>query len=195
MLRYDEPALAAELDQLSPAARTAFAAACAERLLPAYRQYLEGGGSGDVGTVEGAIRTAWEAVSGPIGNVIEHEEAVDALQPDDDDPLEAGLAENALAAVVYALRVARSGTAQDAAWAARQVYEALDLWISTRDDVDFNVAGAEERVLGDPLIQEELARQRRLVDQLRMMSAEQLSADAASLRAAARSSSWPPAPD
>lgn len=42
--------------------------------------------------------------------------------------------------------------------AARQVYEALDLWVTNRDNVDLNADGAEERIVADPLMQVELGR-------------------------------------
>jgi hypothetical protein len=41
MLHYDEPALVRDLARMDCASRVAFAAACAERLFPAYVEFCE----------------------------------------------------------------------------------------------------------------------------------------------------------
>ncbi len=56
--------------------------------------------------------------------------------------------------------------AQEAGWAARQVYEALDLWVTTRDNIDVDAVGADDRIVAHPLIQAELSRQRREIEEL-----------------------------
>jgi len=77
---------------------------------------------------------------------------------------EQAAAEDAGAALAYALRCRQSGRGQEAAWAARRAYEALDHHVINRDDVDMNVPGAEARVLADPLVQVEFRRQRQDLD-------------------------------
>ena len=91
-----------------------------------------------------------------------------ALIPREDDGpwfTEQASAEDAGASVGYALRCRQSGQAQEAAWAARRAYEALDHYVINRGDIDTNKPGAEERVLGHPAVQGELARQRRDLDE------------------------------
>jgi hypothetical protein len=75
-------------------------------------------------------------------------------------------ADSAAAALAYAITCRQGGGAQDAARAGGRTYEALDNWVINRDDIDPNKPGAEERVLSDPLIQAEFARQRRDLDEL-----------------------------
>jgi hypothetical protein len=53
------------------------------------------------------------------------------------------------------------------------VYEALDYFVIERDDIDTNLPGAEDRVLEDPLIQKELDRQQRDIDELLLAGSDQ----------------------
>ncbi|GAC1477129.1 MAG: hypothetical protein NVS1B16_08040 [Pseudarthrobacter sp.] len=97
-------------------------------------------------------------------------EAAEALVPLEDDSWmdESALAEHAAGAVAYAIRSWLTGDAQEACWAARQIYEALDFWVTTRDNLDLNAKGAEAWIMTHPLIQEELARQCQDLEELRM---------------------------
>ena len=74
--------------------------------------------------------------------------------------------ENALAALCYALRVSVTGNPQDAGFAARQVYEALDYFVHNRENIDFNQPGAESRILRDPEVQAQLRRLISILDEL-----------------------------
>ncbi len=51
-------------------------------------------------------------------------------------------------------------------YSAEQAYEALDHFVINRDNVNLNALGAERRIVADPLIQAELARQIRDIDEL-----------------------------
>src|SRR5262249_15111322 len=95
-------------------------------------------------------------------------------------------ANDAASAVVYALRCWKTGSAQDAAWAARRAYEALDTAVIERSGADMNAPGAEASVLSDPLIQAELARQMRDVEELRVAQQREFSSIVRSMRARAR---------
>ena len=81
-------------------------------------------------------------------------------------------AEDAGAAIVYALRCLLTGQSQEGAWAARSAYTALDHFVRSQQDKNASQAGAEEQVLSHPLIQAELLRQRRDLDQLASMEFE-----------------------
>lgn len=184
-LIYDEPALISKLSRLDPKQRAAFAAAAAERLVPAYEAFHDKTGGGDPRTLRAWLDAVW-------GHLIEREElviadhldVVDSLTPSESEEwsVVTGLAENAAVAVSYAIDAALGCSAQDAAWAARQLYEAADLWVRTRDDVDFNVSGAEATVLADPIVQSELRRQARDLDQLERSETDLLPRVAADLR-------------
>ena len=113
---------------------------------------------------------------GNIGNnqltnseINENLDACMALIPlEDEGPWvsEQAAAEDAGAAVAYALRCLRSGESQAAAWAARCLYESLDHYVINRENIDVNRAGAEARVIEHPLVQAELARQCRDLEEL-----------------------------
>ena len=72
---------------------------------------------------------------------------------------ETALAENASAALAYALATAATGDSQTAVWCARQALEALDLYASERLEVRSYDAPTERAIAGYPLIQAELRRQ------------------------------------
>ncbi len=164
MLKYQEPDLVAALERLPPQSRVAFAASCAQRLLQAYRQYCVAQGQPDTAALDNAMEYIW-------GNILGHprrettEELLDdvlTLLPDDRAlavyPLSA-YAEDAISAVAYSLRCMLSFQAQEAAWAARHVYEAVDQFVINRDDISPVKPETELRILNDDLVQAELRRQ------------------------------------
>jgi hypothetical protein len=79
-----------------------------------------------------------------------------ALLPPDDgaDPL----ADDAAAALTYALRAVASGDPNDAVWTAECVYNALDAFLHDQG-FDPTAPGGEEALLSHPLVQAELHRQ------------------------------------
>jgi len=83
-------------------------------------------------------------------------------------------AEDAAAAVAYALRCRQNGQAQEAAWAARRAYEALDHFVIAKEGIDTNKAGAAQLVLAHPLVQAELLRQQRDLRELLAENQEDL---------------------
>jgi hypothetical protein len=116
---------------------------------------------------------------------LEAKEAIaEALVPYEDDSWvqELAYAQNAGAAVVYAIRCHRTADPQEAAWAARQVNEALFYWVNAHNDFDWNSPNLVELITADPLVQAELRRQRRDLEQLRATPIDQLSALARSMR-------------
>jgi hypothetical protein len=138
MLRYDESNLIARLEALSPRARVAFAAACAERLR-AYFGYPNSPPTPRV--LEGALEALQRAI---------HKELPDATLQAAVVACEASLDidDDAVAAVLYACGAQGSESAQAAAWAARRGYEARDRLVSEALDVDFNLERAEQRAWG-----------------------------------------------
>jgi hypothetical protein len=124
-----------------------------------------------------------------LKNLETEQKTAEGLVPEEDDSWvdECAFAQHAAAAVAYALRCRLSEGAQDAGWAARQVYEALDLWVTTRDNVDLNAPGAEEKVLADPLIQAELRRQARDLQELGTIDEDGVRAGAPRIRQRAES--------
>jgi hypothetical protein len=166
-LSFDEAALAAALAAFDTRHRAAFAAACAERLLPAYRKLKAVRQHLDPAALEQALARLWDDLVGTIpvraeelDQLIHHSEF---LVPNPEPwTRQLPYAENAAAAVYYALRCRRSGDPHEAVRTARQAYEALDTYVTDELDpsLDLNAPDGEERVIRHPLLQAELTRQR-----------------------------------
>lgn len=177
--RFDEQQLRARLTALPSKLRVVFAAACAQRLLPAYERYSGRRHSTEANEVAAMLERIWRDLGGdPVGaeelqRLVDHAMAIIPREDTNEWVPEQAAAEDAAAALAYALRCRQNGEAQEAAWAARRVYEALDHFVIERDDVDTNVPGAEDRVLSDPLIQAELERQHRDIDELLLAVADE----------------------
>ena len=162
MRRYDEAALVARLAAASPRARALFAALIAERLFPLYEHFAATADDGDPARLREALDTAWAALDGDVPAAeLEREQAVaEALVPAEDDGWHTTSAygQNAAAAVAYALRTRLTDDAQEAAWAARQAYDAADYAAQQQlEDLAFSDPGAEDALAGRPVVQEALA--------------------------------------
>ena len=98
-------------------------------------------------------------------------------EPSDEQPY----AEDAVVALVYALEARVTQGSQEAAWSARRAYEALDRFVMY-DDSGVIVMANEQRLLEHPLVQAELARQKRDLDELRAVGDQDARDVAARLR-------------
>jgi thioesterase domain-containing protein len=193
-LDFDEARLIEQLERLPSRLRVTFAAACAERLLPAYARFSERTGRGDYQEPASMLERLWQDLEGDpmsaeevqqyiadcatlIQTTAEEEGAW--LQETIDDTLSAARAraeevvtamvaqaEDAATALSYAFECRQDGASQKAGWAAQCAYSALDDFVINRDHIDMNARGARERVLLHPLIQAELSRQRRDLEEL-----------------------------
>lgn len=191
MLRYDEARLTEALTALPSTARAMFAATCAERMLPVYRWFKRRTDYGDPAALELALEEVWRSFGGHVSKYLEsRRELIEDLVPGEDDSWvdESAYAQNATAAVAYAIGALLTGSVSDAVAASYQPYEALDYRVTNRDDVDINAADAERSIVSDPLIQQELRRQRRDLETLSRASdsSEALLAASAHMRERAR---------
>lgn len=173
MRTFNESELVLNLERLPVPLRVAFAAACAERLMPAYRLFETQAGRIEPNALENFLERVWEDPSRTENTAeLEHQiEAMMVLIPQEDGyekpwTQEVTNAQNAGMAVVYALRAKLTGEAQEAAWAAQVAYEAIDNFVINRERIDMNKPGAEVRVLSHPLVQAELDRQERDIREL-----------------------------
>jgi uncharacterized protein YjaG (DUF416 family) len=172
LLRFDGAELVRQLERLSPLLRVAFAAACAERLFPAYPPFAERSGRGGPRELALMLERLWQDLEGDPMDPDELQRALDrceTLIPDEDEGgwVEGqAQAEDAAAALAYALDSRHSGSAQAAALAGRRAYEALEHLVINREGIDLTRPTAEEQVLSHPLISAELARQHRDLDEL-----------------------------
>lgn len=158
MLIFDEQALKDQLTGMAEVRRSLFAAMIATRLSAGYESYA--------GTYEGKFKEALDYLWTNLGTKVSAEdvsryvEEVIALIPEESEaqrPL-AAQADDAAAALAYALRSLIDRSPQEAAWAARRAYESADNLVIQRADVEIG-GEAESRIIEDPLIQSELDRQ------------------------------------
>ena len=171
LLRFDKAQLLAKIGQLSEHDRTVFAAAIAERMLGAYAKYSNRTGRGSLGQLRGILAWLWADLAGipmsgqEVAAMIDR--ATELLPGEDHRPwVQQGAAEDAVSAVLYSLRSRQSGLPEEAGWAATVACDALDDFLINRDDIDTNVPGSEARLVSDPLMQAELTRQQRDLEQL-----------------------------
>jgi hypothetical protein len=146
-----EKVLLAELSAAPHEARSRFAAACAERLLPLYASASEAVDAGEPATLAAALDAVWAAgAGGPTPpDLAATVDRLVALVPDAEDEDwddDYAYLQNGAAAVAYACRVVLDGDAQDALWCARQVHEAADTaaeLLLDEDDAEDVYAGAD----------------------------------------------------
>jgi uncharacterized protein YjaG (DUF416 family) len=195
LLQFSRIDLVKKLDRLPMPRRLIFAATCAERLLPAYFTAWDLTGKGDPEMLARSLARPWDDIAGEPMTENEVQVNIDIcmdLVPQDyHEPwfVEQASAEDASVALVYALTCRQSGDSQDAMWSAERAYNALDHFVVNRDNVDLNALGAEGRIVADPLIQAELARQRRDVDELLRVGDEDVQQIAARFRDRAKAES------
>jgi hypothetical protein len=189
MQTFDEPRLISELGNLPPPLRVAFAAACAERQMCAYRRFEESHGRKPPNALDVALQETWAHPDPPQDpEALEQQiEALMDLVPQEGDlqgawTQDSTNAQNAGMAALYALRTKLRGDPQEAAWAARVAYEALDNFVINSEDIDTNKPGEQLRVLAHPLVQAELTRQRIDLEDLRTYITDSLPAVIARVR-------------
>lgn len=160
MRTYDEGALVARLALLTRAQRTAFAAACAQRLLPLFKRYVSATGEGSFDALSETVAATWRVASGADLDLTSAQAVAESMVPSDDGAwvFEMGYGQNAAAAAAYATRAWLLDSPQEAAWAARQVYEAAD-YAAQRElpGLDLNAPRAERTVIESPVVQAALS--------------------------------------
>jgi uncharacterized protein YjaG (DUF416 family) len=172
MLEFDERQLKIDLASVPKEARVAFAAACAERLAPAYKRFAEISGRGAPDLLVSILGRLWADLQGVPMTVAESNANIRhclALVPTEEDGPwidEQAAAEDHVSALVYALTCLQGGEPQEAAWSAQHVFEALNSFVQCRDGRGDTQALDPKRVLADPLVQAELARQKQDLDEL-----------------------------
>lgn len=191
--KFDEQKLIAQLVRLPVPLRIAFAASCAERQMRSYRLFKAQWLRAAPDAMQGALDDIWNRPYevDDAGAFEEYVEGLMALIPQEASmqnswSQEATNAQNAGMAVVYALRTMLRGEPQEAAWAARVAYEALDNFVINNEGIDPSTPGGQARVLMHPLIQAELRRQERDIQELLATSGQEITDAIMSLRARAK---------
>jgi Protein of unknown function (DUF416) len=164
ILTYDRKKLANELALLPKRLRVAFAAACAQRLLPHHIRRAEATRTGDPEAARRILRTLWNCLEQDSFNVdeLQHDHDVCmSLFPNPDAKFIEGeeYAEFALSSLAYALSAQLTGDSQEAGWAGESAYESVGDHVIERFNIDLNTPGALRRINSCPAVQAELRRQ------------------------------------
>ncbi|CAD85170.1 DUF416 family protein [Nitrosomonas europaea] len=172
-IEFSESKLKEILDQLPIEAQSAFAASCAQRIFTCYVEYARVAKSKkvDLDAYSEAISYVWNAViAGNHDAIILNGllERCMAVLPSEEDAWESGTpyAEDAAAAIIYSLRSLASGCPQEAIWAAKRVYEAVDNFVVNTYNVNTNATDGEKFILDHPIVSNELSRQLRDLNEI-----------------------------
>jgi hypothetical protein len=171
VIKFDQSKLIKTIDLLPKLLRTAFAALCAQRLLPAglaWVEHLEPGSRADVASILSRLWSDLEGDKVPLQEIQKNLDACLALLGPEDEGQWSDLrayGEDALAAVAYALESRLNGKSQDAVAAARRAYDALDYFVTNEESIDVSQS-TEEDIVAHSLIQGEFARQWQDLDDL-----------------------------
>lgn len=160
MRTYDEGALVARLALLTRARKSAFAAACAQRLLPLFERYVSATGEGSFDSLSEVVAATWSVAAGADLDLTSAQAVAESMVPSDDGTwvFEMGYGQNAAAAAAYATRTWLLDSPQEAAWAARQVYEAADYAAQHElPTVDLKTSGAERTIIQSRVVQAALS--------------------------------------
>lgn len=172
-----EDQLRAHLNRMKPSGRTAFAAACAQRLLPCYLAYCrkrhleEDRKQKFVAALGCAWNKALEIQDKACAN-LSPSELIDDIPPED-DAWDAGepYSVDAAVAVIHALSSAPDGDIEPAIWAARAVRDALFSFLASTI-YEPKEAGNTDEVQKHQLMKCELMRQREDIDALSCASGD-----------------------
>ena len=160
MLSYDEVAVRSRLAVLPRVAKTAFAAACAQRLVPAFDRYASAVQFADPDALTSVLNATWETVRTGDGDLSAMQAQAEDLVPTDGGEWipELAYGQNSAAAAAYAVRTWVTDDPQEAAWAARQVYEAADYAaLAAAPQLDLNAPETESILRSSPQVQLALA--------------------------------------
>lgn len=163
--RFEEEQLRERLAILPRLTIIAFAAACAARLENTTQGLSTNPGLKVLlsNTVDAV--TTFLAIGTPFDISVAEEELLAAMPHEDANPdFPSAVAEDAAAAVVFALRMLRDGDPQNAVWAARRAYDTADRAVLSTLNVGEVGDSEEVYILQHPIVQTELQRQSRDLD-------------------------------
>lgn len=161
MRTYDERALLVRLDRLDRWGKTAFATACAQRLFPLYERYARSAQTpAKARRFAEILSCTWDITSGRVENVRPLQSEAESMAPPEDGTFgaDSGYGEHAAAALAYAIRTWITDDPQEAAWAARQVYDVADyaFW-QALPGLQFNNRAREDDAVNSGFVQAALS--------------------------------------
>jgi len=163
-LRFDESQLRLELTAAPPSVRLAFAVACAERLFGGYQTFNQHAGKGDVPLVRDTLNKLWTiaSLSGAYPDIDDTIVRLEFLLPaeeGDEWTSDFAVAENAIASLIFAAYVAKTGDTNSAMLSARRAYETADYLATLTTNAKSFTAELEASLLASPQVQKELESQ------------------------------------
>ena len=171
MRHFDKARLCDRLRSLEKQSRAAFAAACAERALTGFRTTWTNADRLD--DFKEAMASLWTALQGgpphfllPLISQCRARIPNSAADSEVWGP-EVVYAEDAAAAVTYALRAHQSSDLNDVVWAAERVYEALRKYAMELTGESGTSTASLARIDAHPLVQAELIRQEADLEEVR----------------------------
>lgn len=172
MLTFDRESMKRRLDGMSNRSRTAFALACAERLMPLYHAFSERNAHSRWSYLRSMADNLWSQLR--TDTVMPNDEFLKeypSLAPGDDWPtseftLLNPLAENAVLALGAAWKCHLEKDSGSACFSAGHAYEAVDYLAQHADGLDYRDIGGEDAILKTHVVQNELSRQ---IDDLSML--------------------------
>lgn len=157
MQEYHEDDIRSRLSVLDRHSKTAFAVSCAQRLVPLYGRYARAVGTHqETLKLSAMVDAVWNVVSGVDVDLRSFQAEAESMVPSDVEGwiLETGYGQNAAAAAAYAIRTWLTDSPEEAAWAARQVYEIADYAVLQGGFApSFNHRDLEGRVLATDAVQ------------------------------------------
>lgn len=161
---YDKQGLLADLAALPPAARLAYAAAAATRLMPACERFASARAPETVGRARAIVAELWQCIlSGDAGELAWPAVLDEVMGMIPGPEMEGGLltqtAEDALASLAYAIRCLLVDDPVQAELAVGREYDATDQAAIKITGVVPTTPKKEARLLAHPLIQRALGRQ------------------------------------
>jgi uncharacterized protein YjaG (DUF416 family) len=153
----------------------AFGAACCERMLPNYETFMREVGWGEVLPLRHALDVVWAACEGRRPREAElrnHVSEVENRIPDSEDftSLHVASAQDAACAICALLDFLLGGDLDRVVSAAQLSTDSVDLIVQERAGMDPQDPRLEQKILEHPMMQQELVRQRRDLDEAALIS-------------------------
>lgn len=171
MYTFNKEKLKTQLEQLPFDAQLIFGLACAQRQMASYNKFHHETGLGNYDEISILISEYWDRViEGKIHSITTDKQLERCMEliPNSEEvnSTMTPYAEDAGASLAYVIRAMVSGDNENLIWAAMRGYEAVDHYVVNEINADYNKPGIEEEILAHPLVQTELNRQERDLNEL-----------------------------
>ena len=162
--RFDQQELEEDLSKLSHRHRVAFCASVCERLLPHYIAFSRQVGWGDPMLLRNLLDEVWRFVTGESprpDRLSKYALACDRAIPHTEDHTHdlTSAALDAATAICETLKCTADGDVRRCGEIGGYGRDTVDMYVQLRDGIEASDPTLEARILADPLMQQELAKQ------------------------------------